>query len=244
MARSFDTSGTTLRQAMESRQIQLAIQSSLGKRVRALWPQLNPKDFDATWQPWLDKMMVLTSRAHGMSALAASIFYNDVRTTALGEPAPAGLAKPTDPPSPDWMRSAFGYTAAALLKDPSVAPGTPLSTTVGAAGRIAAAGGRQTILDTVRADPEAVGYYRVTDGDPCAFCAMLAGRGVTYLSEESANFESHDHCGCSGAPAFDEQQPLPAVSGFAADLYDQHARGQADPVAAFRKAWAEHGAAA
>lgn len=60
---------------------------------------------------------------------------------------------------------------------------------------------RITITDSSVADPAAQGWQRVGDGSSCDFCAMLLGRGAVY-SEASADFESHDKCGCSAAPAW------------------------------------------
>lgn len=238
---TFQTTGTSLRQAAESRQIQGALSTALGRQVTALWPQLDAKRLDETFDAWLAQMKALTTKFYGMSSLAASIFYSDVRQAALAEPTPTGLVKIQTAPSDDWMSSGFGYSAAHLLTDPAAAPGSALSTTVGTAARIAATGGRATILDTVRSDDSAVGWYRVTDGSPCDFCAMLAGRGVTY-SEESVDFLSHNDCGCSGAPAFSSDQALPEINQRAASVYDEHARGQSNPLAAFRGAWAAQSA--
>lgn len=66
---------------------------------------------------------------------------------------------------------------------------------------------RYTITGSSIADPGADGWQRVGDGSSCAFCRMLIGRGAVY-SEESADFASHDHCGCGAQPAF-SGQPRP-----------------------------------
>ncbi|WP_461004710.1 VG15 protein [Trueperella pyogenes] len=49
-------------------------------------------------------------------------------------------------------------------------------------------------------------WRRISDGQPCAFCAMLVGRGPVY-SEQTADFESHDHCGCGAEPVVGEWEP-------------------------------------
>lgn len=58
---------------------------------------------------------------------------------------------------------------------------------------------RYTIADSSIADPAAKGWRRVGDGSSCPFCSMLLGRGAVY-SEATADFQSHDSCGCSSAP--------------------------------------------
>ena len=68
------------------------------------------------------------------------------------------------------------------------------------------AGGRDLIDKTVRYSGKDSRYRRVTDGKPCAFCAMLAGRGPVY-TEESVDFRSHGGCGCTGEQVFGEWVP-------------------------------------
>lgn len=58
---------------------------------------------------------------------------------------------------------------------------------------------RGTVTGASVADPSARGWRRVGDGDSCDFCSMLLGRGAVY-SEVTADFRSHDNCGCSAAP--------------------------------------------
>lgn len=57
------------------------------------------------------------------------------------------------------------------------------------------------VTETALADPQATGWRRVGDGDSCAFCRMLIGRGEVY-SEAGVTFASHDRCGCEAEPAY------------------------------------------
>lgn len=50
--------------------------------------------------------------------------------------------------------------------------------------RAAKNAGRETITESAEANGRR--WRRVTDGNPCSFCAMLAGRGPVYRSEDSA----------------------------------------------------------
>jgi hypothetical protein len=84
----------------------------------------------------------------------------------------------------------------------------------GTATRLALNGGRETISRSVEADEEALGWVRIPDADPCAFCRTLASRGEVYKSEETAGrranrrfeglgeFKFHDHCGCTVVPTY------------------------------------------
>ena len=58
-------------------------------------------------------------------------------------------------------------------------------------------------------------WRRVTDGQPCGFCAMLASRGPVYRSAEKAGYGGnryHERCGCTAEPFEgdpDEWEPTP-----------------------------------
>jgi hypothetical protein len=60
---------------------------------------------------------------------------------------------------------------------------------------------RYTVARNSVEDRAARGWQRVGDGKTCGFCSMLIGRGAVY-TEASPDFDSHDHCGCSAAPAW------------------------------------------
>ncbi|WP_235738989.1 VG15 protein [Nocardioides alcanivorans] len=66
---------------------------------------------------------------------------------------------------------------------------------------------RLTVTSNSIDDRAAAGWQRVTDGNACTFCSMLAGRGSVY-SEATADFASHDECGCSATVAW-RGQPVP-----------------------------------
>lgn len=72
--------------------------------------------------------------------------------------------------------------------------------------RIANAG-RATVMSSSIADPAAGGWQRVTGGNACGFCRMLAGKGAVY-GEATADFGAHDHCNCAAVPAFAGQPRL------------------------------------
>ncbi len=57
----------------------------------------------------------------------------------------------------------------------------------GAAQRQALSGGRGTVYRTARESRQIIAWRRVTDADPCAWCAMLASRGAVYLSRAAAS---------------------------------------------------------
>lgn len=101
-------------------------------------------------------------------------------------------------------------------------------------------GGWDTIEESVRSDRRALGWQRVTSGDPCAFCAMVASRGPIY-KEDTVDFEAHDHCSCEPEPVysesvFEDRSLWPETSRRLRDTWDEVASGAEDPLNAFRRA--------
>lgn len=229
---------TVVAGAVTSRAVQLAIRAQLMLQVTKLWPLLDPKRLDASWPAWLAAMKLLTTTFHAQSSTAAGRSYLAVRQAHTTDVAPRSLVHLAPAPPDQMLDRAFGYSGPALLTKDTARPNTAFTTTLGTASRIALDGGRLTTIETTNNDPDAVGWYRLTDGDPCPFCALLAGRGLVYRSEGSASFLTHNDCGCSAEPAFTRDHVLPAISTQAADVYRSLPSGNSKAkLTAFRAAW-------
>ncbi|MCW2898479.1 MAG: hypothetical protein JWO67_744 [Streptosporangiaceae bacterium] len=219
--------------------------------VVKLWPLLNKARLAETFPGWLTAMTSLITNYHGQSSAAAATFYRAARATALQSPTPGSLIKPAPSPDPQWVTRALGFSGPGMLSRDTAQPGTALSTTLGTASRIALDGGRTTIGQTVQADPAAVGWFFLTDGDPCHWCAMIASRGVVFkehsMDRSNARFigegtaKVHNKCGCTLSPAFSRSQQLPPLNDAADDVWQQSTAGLSGDAAraAFRKAWNE-----
>lgn len=107
----------------------------------------------------------------------------------------------------------------------------------GAASRHVLTGSRETMLTLVQADEVALGWARVTDGDPCAFCAMLASRGPVYKSAATAGFKAHDNCACSAEAVFARTAAWPGDARDYQRLWYASTRGYSgkDAINAFRR---------
>jgi hypothetical protein len=100
----------------------------------------------------------------------------------------------------------------------------------GSATTLMLEGGRRVIHDAVLGDEDAIGWARITDPDPCAFCAMLASRGAVYHSRMTAGgtankrfvgdgmFKFHNHDACVAKPIFDPDDEALRVAD---ELYDR-----------------------
>lgn len=106
----------------------------------------------------------------------------------------------------------------------------------GAASRQVLTGGRQSLLTLLEEDPQVRGWIRVTDGDPCAFCAMLASRGPVYKDQDTAGFEAHDHCACTVEPVYYTDALWPGRAAEFRRLWREHIEGRYSGAEA-RREW-------
>lgn len=236
--------------AVAARTAQLALRAQLLRDVTRLWPALDRKRLTETFPGWLRAMSVLVTGYHGQSSALAGRYYQAARTHAMQSPTPSRLVQIAPAPSDEWLAKAFGFSGPGMFSRDTVQPNTALTTTLGTAARIALDGGRSTTERSVEHDPAAVGYFRVTDAAPCAFCALVASRGVVYKNLHTAGraankrfighgeFKYHNNCGCTAAPAFSHDHELPEISRKAAEIYQE--RGGGDALNAFRRAWEAH----
>jgi len=203
-------------------------------------------------------LMPIVEQAREQSAVLARAAYMDARQDA-GVPDDG-----FDPPGPlqlaiDRLESALDVTGPVEFKKAIAAGKTPQQAMDAAAVRmvgstqyLALEGGRSVMQRSIGADEMATGWSRVTDSDPCAWCAMLASRGPIYKSAQTAGDPRqggnryHDHCGCQAWPAFTLDEPF---IGLADQLYSDWRRvtsgtGGRDAVNASRRWWESEGRAA
>lgn len=123
--------------------------------------------------------------------------------------------------------------------------------------RHAQAGGRQTVHDNSAKDRVALGWVRVTRAKPCAFCALLASRGIHYRPFDEQSFvdsdaqfsgegdaKVHDECGCSLKPVYADNDPILAQNAKFKDMWTLWGAGGGDAAARFRRGydhWRESG---
>lgn len=108
----------------------------------------------------------------------------------------------------------------ANLRVDQAGPGTDLGelhvkageSVAAAADRIAKGGGRGAVWDSLKSDPRALGYARISsDPPPCYWCAILISQGRAYTSKQAAQIGAdgnryHDHCACIAVPLFSKAQ--------------------------------------
>lgn len=116
--------------------------------------------------------------------------------------------------------------------------------------RHAQAGGRQTIHENSQRDEVALGWVRVTRAKPCAFCAILASRGIHYRSFKDGSFDLsnarftgegdakvHDECGCSLKAVYSKNDPIITQNQQFADMWSMWGAGGGDAALRFRRGY-------
>lgn len=192
---------------------------------------LDPSDLDASFTVYAAAMarIVNGSRAQA-SALGGAYYLAHREASGIIGKVPAVAWQ--GPVTPVALSTSLLVTGPVAVKR-ALSQGVPLAQalksaetqTVGAVFRHTANAGRITIAGTALRDPKAVGWARMTDGRPCAFCAMLASRGAVYKSANTAGLahdtmKYHDKCGCFVVPMYSKDAPLPGIGGDLMDLWD------------------------
>lgn len=214
------------------------------QQMQSAWPALDLENLDASFPDWLAEVDQIVGPARHLSSAAAGAYYSTFRQLELGTKVKPFKALLADPVDAETLKISMRVTGPVAIKtaigqgvDLETAAANALTQSSGAGVRHALAGGRDTISGTVASDPKALGWARVASGDACAFCAMLASRGPVY-SEDTVDFEAHDHCTCSAEPFYSTDQEWPANSNDYRDLYNQATAGLdgGDLLNAFRQA--------
>jgi hypothetical protein len=185
------------------RQAQVQVRARALRDYLALWPLWAAGEEDETGS--LDALalasVALIWTYHRFSRSLAASYFTSFRAAERVR----GSASPII--APEVPREAIVGTlnlvgqqmyrdARRVGQDPRRAREAALVRTSGTVTRLVLAGGRETIIESARADPEALGWLRVTDSDPCPFCRLLAGRGPVY-KKDTVGFCAHDHCTCA-----------------------------------------------
>lgn len=207
------------------RRTQATIATVTSRRLTALWRLLDPNDLDATSPGWVTASTDVVRGGYALSARAASAYYTAFRAVELALP-PDPILPPATTLDVGAVRTSFIVTGPVSVKS-GTGRGEPLDRTVanalvrvlGAGQRHAVAGSRDTLTAAPRLDRMARGWARVASGDGCAFCLMLASRGPVY-TEESADFEAHDHCTCGVEPVLGDDYQWPDTSIAAREQWD------------------------
>ena len=215
----------------QHRLAQARLQALVALDVARVFPLLDINNLDKSFAGYFAAMNQVINARRRVSASLGSTYYTELRKDAKV----AGVFTPVldDTVRQEQLFTSLLVTGPINVKN-SIADGreayaardAALRATAKAAQRHVINGGRGTILGSVRRDSRSVGWARLTDGKPCAFCSLLASRGPAYKSETTAQFKSHDGCGCTPVPVFDFNAPWPGRAEEFRALYDEEIAGK------------------
>ncbi len=240
----------------QHRQAQLSLRAQFMRELTRLWPLIDLDRLDesaAEWIAWVTDLILMYRLQSVDRALA---YYDSFRRAETGEPLTnRGNVRGAVTVEPARIKTSLLVTGPLGVKSrigkgisPTVAKRKALVDVTGAASRHVLDGGRQLVTTATEMDELALGFARVTDDDPCAFCAMLASRGPVYKSRATAarttsrstkrgpGEKYHDHCGCSVEPAFTDDAEWPGRGREFEQMWEKYAKGP-DQLKAFRKAY-------
>lgn len=210
-----------------------------------LYRILDPANVEGTFPGYAEAVRLLIRQRRATAENLAAAYLRAFRE-AEGITAPLEtVALAGDAPEAQ-VRTVLHVTGPAAIKRATRkglslerAATTAFTLSAGAVSRLVLDANRATVVETARRDPFALGWARVTDGDPCFFCAMLASRGPVYFSEATAGFEPHGKCACVPETVYRRDTQWPGRARELRALYDDATAGKSGPdaVNAFRRAY-------
>lgn len=219
---------------------QLRIRARSMRNVLAVWPLLSVDELERTWPAFEAALLAIIGIHSAESAVLAAEYYRAFRfAEGITGTATPRIAPLTDPQKVVKSLRYVGVANTMSLlqaKRPDVSKVT-LTNVSGDVSRHVLNRGRDTLVESVSADERALGWARVTDSAPCAFCRMLASRGPVY-GEAGSRFKAHGHCGCTAEPVYRPDQPWPGRAAEFRQQWDETTKGLsgADARKAFRQA--------
>lgn len=244
----------------QHQQAQEAIASQTALGLAILWPILKFDDLDKTTTAWLHAVTLQIEKQFKASEDAAFAMVQGVKWAA--EPVTDPLKQIVTTFPTKAAQQSMMITGPIAVKAQMPAPRDDVMAradlgSTGAGVRTALNGGRGEVQSLVTADAvqrrrqsKVIGYKRVTDDDPCYFCAVLASRGATYLSQSTFDASNkkyvgdgiakvHDHCKCSLVPVYSTADKYDDRAKFFKAQWDKATKNLSgnDAMNAFRKVY-------
>ncbi|MFI6496904.1 hypothetical protein [Nonomuraea typhae] len=223
---------------------QVALRGAVTRDVVTLLRDLFDTDnADRMWPRIRSVLATTAKQRRDKSAAMANTYYDQARSEAevpgfYLPVTPADLAEQLLRVVLDATGIAAFKRAIALGRSPEDALQLAEVSLAGAVSRLVLSGGRDAVLGNVQRDSQTIGWARITDKDPCAFCGMLASRGPVYMTKQTASFPAHDHCACMAVPVWNRDE---AWLQHSRDLYEQWRQVTAGHSGAdARRAWRRH----
>ncbi|MDP9833005.1 VG15 protein [Trueperella abortisuis] len=192
------------------RRDQVILRATIEQAATALDGLMDLDNLTGSFPRWFVGRSVLANAGVDTSARLAGAYVAEYGLAEAGVELVAGA------PEFDQQRIAReAYTDTVVMTKARIAAGMSpeeawriqSAITYGKLGQLVLDAGRQTITtSSFKYSGRRGRWRRVSDGAPCAFCAMLVGRGPVY-QEQSVQFRAHNHCGCTAELVLHEWEP-------------------------------------
>lgn len=187
------------------RRAQVALRAQLLRDLLKIWPLLDLENIRRTW-PGFEEALVALIRARGRTSRGAAMaYYRDIRRAAgiRGESPDVIADVPLDEVRDGLMVVGAVRPAQQLARGRRIEEvrAAALVNVSGESTRHLLNFGRAALLGLMAADTiggRGPRQRRVTDSNPCPWCADQATR--TYPA--TSRFPAHMHCACFPAPVF------------------------------------------
>lgn len=211
---------------------QLAVAATAQEVSRFLWDDLDVANLDRSAARWMPAQVAAVQRFHGQSNSLADTYLRNYQGAEIGS-----VIEPQLPAFDAGLTTnALLLAGPARIKafigkgwPPDEAKSKALTKFNGIVSRQVLGGGRGAVDLTERGDRKAKGWRRVTDGNPCTFCAMVCARGPVYGSEQRAmeiggtGLQFHGSCGCTAEIIYGEWTPTEREQAYI-DTYEKSAK--------------------
>lgn len=249
--------------AAQQRAAQAGLTRLLGQDMQSLRHLIVPSRLQQTVPQWILAVRALVGQYSRASSSLAADYYDAERVAAR---VTGSFTVPLLDPPPDeqvdeslrwatkdlWPRDPNDPKTTAVQKLPIEQRLEAAETKSEAvAQKLVTDNGRGTVSSAVRSDRTAVGYARAAALGACAFCKLMATRGMVYKSAAGAGRDAnatfsgdasvvkyHDNCHCQLIPVFRGQRfELSPQAAEWARLYQEHAAPYSgDQLNRFRQA--------
>lgn len=203
------------------RAAQLALRAGTLRNLVTLWQTVDPVNLGGTINVFAEPAAVIAGQGAERSAGLAVNYFSLFRR-AEGVPGPAPSLRLPPAPSAEYLAGQVRGAGIIGIRDArragqsvTLAKRTALTRVVGTVAKLVLTGGRNMLVLATQADRQALGFTRVTSGDACAFCRMIAGRGPVYKTEKSADFDAHGSCACAAEPFYRGDAPSAQATEYA-----------------------------
>jgi hypothetical protein len=208
------------------RRLQARLRGVTAAEVAAIMPMIEFSNITGTWPAVEAAMVRLIERNRRLSSKLSLDYYRNFRVaegiTGRFSPIPASPVE-VDKLVRNLRITGPGRAGELFRTNRIDIADRTFASLEGEVSRNVLNGGRDAIVNTIQADKKCIGWSRVTDGNPCGFCAMLASRGPVYkakgdalagpaFSERVNDFRAHAHCACTAEPVYSTDTEWPGRS--------------------------------